>query len=473
MEKYENTSDVKSIEGISPNDHEHKILLSDNTEAKEYPNLTFDIVSKVGYLIGVDQDNFEGTTGWRAEIYKELDQRKDARIIRNLCLIRTRLFRHFMKISTAMLYDLKNIDSFPDIIPVKVLSQLREDGIEVWHANWKINQYLLFVCNEIKKHISDCREIFPIWLEWDFIKDLFVIPGLKEEQQIKSFGTVYQTHLSCYPFQMYIYWEPKELGNILYNDEKFIAQTLYPMHGKSFYDLSKVRDISDQTKGDIKEFIENAEKVDIVVDCENANPYKVYAMLRNLPTGTLHKIQKIILYNDIHASSAWKLLNQFVSGVEHQMIDRVKSNKSLVDISLAVGACKEHYENGVDSFVLVSSDSDYWGLIQGVPQCNFLVLVEKGHTSPSVLKAMDGNDIPYVFIDQFYTGNLENIQAEAVLVELRASLSHYEIDMDALFRHAMERTMVQLSEREITSLKKRFLKKIQIVQEDGLIKFNI
>ena len=155
------------------------------------------------------------------------------------------------------------------------------------------------------------------------------------------------------------------------------------------------------------------------------------------------------------------------------MIDRVKSDKSLVDISLVVGACKEHYENGIDSFVLVSSDSDYWGLIQGVPQCDFLVLVEKGHTSPSILKAMDDNDIPYVFIDRFYTGNLETIQSEAVLVELRASLGHYEIDMDALFRHAMERTMVQLSEREITSLKERFLKKIHIVQEDGLIKFNI
>lgn len=155
------------------------------------------------------------------------------------------------------------------------------------------------------------------------------------------------------------------------------------------------------------------------------------------------------------------------------MIDRVKSDKSLIDISLAVGACKEHYEKGVDSFVLVSSDSDYWGLIQGVPQCNFLVLVEKGHTSPFILKAMDDNDIPYVFIDQFYTGNLEEIQSEAVLVELRASLSHYEIDMDALFRRAMERTMVQLSEREITSLKERFLKKIQIVQKDGTIRFSI
>lgn len=103
----------------------------------------------------MDRDNFEGTTRWRAEIYEELDQRRDARIIWNLCLIRTMLFRNFMKFSTAMLYDLKNVDAFSDLIPAKVLFQLREDGIEVWHANWKMNQYLPFLCNEIKKHISD------------------------------------------------------------------------------------------------------------------------------------------------------------------------------------------------------------------------------------------------------------------------------------------------------------------------------
>lgn len=104
MEQWVNSSEVESFEANYP---EHETLLPNNTEAKVYPNQTFDIVSKVGYLIGVNRDNFEGTTGWRAEIYEGLDQRRDARIIRNLCLIRTMLFRNFMKISTAMLYDLK------------------------------------------------------------------------------------------------------------------------------------------------------------------------------------------------------------------------------------------------------------------------------------------------------------------------------------------------------------------------------
>lgn len=49
--------------------------------------------------------------------------------------------------------------------------------------------------------------------------------------------------------------------------------------------------------------------------------------------------------------------------VEHIMIERLKQNKSLVDIKLTARACQEHYQKQVDSFVIVSSDSDYWGLI--------------------------------------------------------------------------------------------------------------
>ena len=50
--------------------------------------------------------------------------------------------------------------------------------------------------------------------------------------------------------------------------------------------------------------------------------------------------------------------------------------QSLVDAKLIAGTCKEHYENTVDSFLLVSSDSDYWGLISTLEKARFLVMVE-------------------------------------------------------------------------------------------------
>ena len=56
----------------------------------------------------------------------------------------------------------------------------------------------------------------------------------------------------------------------------------------------------------------------------------------------------------------------YTSPVEHMMIERVKQNKSLVDVMLISRTCQEHYKNNVDSFILVSSDSDYWGLISSL-----------------------------------------------------------------------------------------------------------
>ena len=74
----------------------------------------------------------------------------------------------------------------------------------------------------------------------------------------------------------------------------------------------------------------------MVVDCENADPYKLYATLKNLDQAALlGKISKIILYDDIHTATAWKILEQFTQiPIEHNMIERIKENKSLVDIRL-------------------------------------------------------------------------------------------------------------------------------------------
>ena len=74
--------------------------------------------------------------------------------------------------------------------------------------------------------------------------------------------------------------------------------------------------------------------------------------------------------------------------VEHILIERIKQNKSLVDIKLTARACKEHYQNEVDSFVIVSSDSDYWGLISSMPDAGFLVMIEREKRGPGMKAAL-------------------------------------------------------------------------------------
>ena len=61
---------------------------------------------------------------------------------------------------------------------------------------------------------------------------------------------------------------------------------LYEAHEDYFTDLSKVSDAGNLTKAGIYHFLERSEKTVMVVDCENSNPYKLYATLKNLDQGS-------------------------------------------------------------------------------------------------------------------------------------------------------------------------------------------
>ena len=106
-------------------------------------------------------------------------------------------------------------------------------------------------------------------------------------------------NLEYYPFQVYIHWNPKDYGSILYNDGKFIS-VLYEQHGEVFGDKTKFKDAAEDTKRNIYDFIEAGQKIAVVVDCENSDVYKLYGVIKNLNQDELSKIEKIILYDDYH-----------------------------------------------------------------------------------------------------------------------------------------------------------------------------
>lgn len=146
--------------------------------------------------------------------------------------------------------------------------------------------------------------------------------GLKEEGT-KAAAELYYSNRMAYPYQMYINWIPHDEGNILFNDKKFVT-LLYRWNYDRFTDYSKVSDVSGYVKGSIYEFIENSDKVVVVVDCENSDPYKLTATLKNLDYEYMQKIRSIILFDDVHTASAWRILETFTQiPVEHMMIDRV------------------------------------------------------------------------------------------------------------------------------------------------------
>ena len=105
------------------------------------------------------------------------------------------------------------------------------------------------------------------------------------------------------------------------------------------YTHLKVSDAGAFVKNNIYDFIDDSEKTVLVVDCENSDPYKLCATLKNLDYEVMQKITAIILFDDVHTATAWRILENYTRiPVEHIMIERIKQNKSLVDIKLTARA---------------------------------------------------------------------------------------------------------------------------------------
>lgn len=444
--------------------------LSITDDKVAYKDSTYEIVSKVAYLIGVPKRIFENEhEAPKMEIYSKLDQDKTARIIRHLCIIRTAIERNFRHINERMKFSYLSISSMPEYVPQDSLNQLNTDGVNfIKKSSTKLCHHIMEINRLISDRINNCKKFFPLWLNWDYLKNLFLMPdGLKEEGT-KAAADIYYSHLLFYPYQMYINWEPEEVGNILYNDKKFVT-LLYRWNDDYFTEYSKVSDAGSYIKGSIYEFIGSSDKVVVVVDCENSDPYKLCATLKNLSSEYTQKITSIILFDDVHTASAWRILDSFTHiPVEHMMTERVKQNKSLVDVMLIARTCQEHYKNNVDSFILVSSDSDYWGLISSLPEARFLVMIERENCGRDLKNALVNAGIFYCYIDDFYSGNAEDIKIGALFKEMYHYIDQaVRLNIYEMFTEALRATRIEMSSSEQKQFVDKYLKTMQMSIADN------
>lgn len=430
--------------------------MTSNEDKVTYRNSTYEIVSKAAYLLGVPKRIFENEhEAPKLEVYEKLEQEKAARIIRHLCIIRTAIERNFKHINGKMVSEYRSILSMPEYIPPESIEQLRLDGVSFFkNSSKKLYQHIVEINRLISDRINNCKKYFPLWLNWQYVKELFIMPDGLQESGTKAAASLYYQYRACYPYQVYMNWAPKDEGNVLYNDKKFVT-LLYQWHDDYFTECSKVSDAGSYIKGSIYEFIATSEKVVLVVDCENSDPYKLCATLKSLDYQHTKKIASIILFDDVHTASAWRILESFTKiPVEHILIERVKQNKSLVDIMLTARACQEHYKNNVDSFVIVSSDSDYWGLISSLSEARFLVMIERGHSSPDLRNALLNAGIFYCYIDDFYSGDSEDIKMSALYKEMYRYIDKaVQLNVNTMFEEALRTTRIEMSEAE----KKQFM----------------
>jgi len=446
-------------------------------QTHEFRNNTYALISTVAYLIGVPWRFFDNETEPPdPAVYTRLQQNKNARIIRHLCVVRTAIEQNFKRINDKMRFENRSLLSMPECIPTESLQQLSEDGVEfIKKTSTKLYQHIIELNRLIADRINNCKPLFPLWINWDYIKPLFIMPNGLTEEGTRDAAAMYYANKDLYPYRMYINWKPVNEGNILYNDAKF-ASLLYQWNNDYFSEHNKVSDAGSYIKNSIYDFLAEGRRIVVLVDCENSDPYQLSAVFKNLDRNYLDKVERVILFDDIHTASAWRILERTTQlTVEHNMIDRLKQDKSLVDIRLTARACQEFYQNKVDSFILVSSDSDFWGLISSMPEASFLVMVEREKCGPDIKKALVSSGIFYCYIDDFYSGNAMELQQNALFDEMYRYLEQtVQLNVNDMLDNALRATRLQMTQSERSRFFDKHIRNMKLnINDDGEVSFEL
>lgn len=448
----------------------------------DYHNSKYNIVSLVAYLIGVEKRHFENDyEPPRIEIFESLENNKNARIIRNLCRIRTALEQHYSAIRSAFYYNMKNLSTLPEYIPTDAVTQLAADGISLQKSRPDVEAYLIAINKELSNRIGNCKSLFPDWINWEYIKPLFIMPNGLKPEGLKEAWSVYSQDWNRYPYQCYMNWTGASDGNILYCDEKFV-RLLYEAHEDQFTDWSLVRDVGNIALDNIGSFIDRSEQAIVVVDCENSDPIKLSAALSSLPKAGLAKIKKVLLFDSDYTTSGWQVMSEGMESIQEQKpvnwsvlsavaafpiqritVPRLNQHKSQVDMTLATNTCKEVYQNQIDSVILVSSDSDYWALIQTLSDVNFLVMVEKEKCGQDIKNALQERGIHFCYLDDFYTGASYAIKTLALQTWIQSELdSRVRCNVIEMLDDAIHSTWVQMTSKERAAFYDRYIRKMRV-----------
>jgi hypothetical protein len=369
-----------------------------------------EVATIVAYMLGIEDARLEEYYSHHyGALLEKLRRDRGATTIRYLCRIRTTILNNFLNIDNDIRYNLSNLDRMP-CFNKKEIDKLFSWGIAVVQPNYRSDRYIQHITELIDNHIDACKGWFPDSVKFEYIRSLFVIPKYNKPAVMIEEYNKFRGNKNLYPFQAYMYWEPVDCGYILYSDAKFLS-VIYGQHGEIFTEGYKYRDASDDTKQNIYRFIHESQQVVMAVDCENADPYKLYAVLKNLDPQDIGLIHKIILYDDYHTTIAWDYIQTLIDiPVEHIEVPRVTDAKSLVDIQMTVGVSAAHYRDGIDSFILCSSDSDFWGLISSIPEARFLVMYEYSKCGNAIKEALNSRSIFHCAMDDFYMENAGELQ---------------------------------------------------------------
>ncbi len=453
----QDTTETDSSQSDTPAPH---------AEYTDHYKNTYDIIATMMYLVGVKEDIFQTHVPDIMPIYESLQKNDAARIIRNLCMVRTSLLNHFKNIAYLFRYELRNLSSTPEYIPTEAVTELERANIYIQKSKPDIYQYVMAINLEISNRINNVSGLFPEWLNWSYVRQVFLMPNGFRENGAKAGKKEYSSRRNEFPYQCYLNWPRAISGNIFHHDYKFVT-SLYEMHGDKFENVSLVRDAGEILMGNLYDFINGHKKIIIVVDCENSDPVKLAAALSSLTASQRWNIHKVMLFDSNHTTAAWTTLcNTGITkefDMEHIIVERLYEHKSQVDMTLAAHTCREIYQNGADSVILISSDSDYWALIKALPETDFLVMLEKEKSGKTIRDALDSQSIVHCYIDDFCTAASHAIITKTILGTLQQQFDEMvHFNAREMLDEVLKSTWLTLSDREKEIFYNRYLKRMRL-----------
>ena len=389
-------------------------------------------------------------------------------MVRNLCFLFTCIEHCYKQLQMQMVNDLKNLHSMD--MTKAATEALRKDGLDIVKANCTLDEYRPRIAAEIANRIQGCKDIFPMWVPWEYIRQMFLFPTKTKDRAQERAWLYYNENIIRFPYNVFLNWQFKadEGGNLLGSDEQFLIR-LYAQNGDTFCDYDKVRGESKQTQQNVEQFLLHSVRSEILVDCENCDPLKFFAVLQSLSPEAIGKIQKIFLFDDVNASSIWGLVEHYTKAkVDRFMTQRVVEGKSVVDMTVAVCCCQEHYDKKIDSFLLFSSDSDYWPLINNVVTARFLMMFEREKTSKAIVNKMREHHVLYCYTDQFCkAGDAYRLRNDALALECASYLKQQlgSCNIEDMLQSAYGQTRIEMTEKEKELFRKSLVDKLRITMD--------
>lgn len=281
------------------------------------------------YLLGLDMEKYDISFIDHMEIPVELENNKEALILRNLCILRNNFLNSYDSLSSFFSTTLRNIIDSPSV-DQSCVKYLKSVGIDLRITNARASDYIRSISdiiNDYAKRISN-SDLLPEWAS-SVLRECYC--GIFTVQKRVSGVTLAKTYSRLrkkYPYQLFVGFDLSTYThNLLYRDSMLFSniQTLAGVKDVVSYDRLLVATSQDldpaneaegtftltreDTKNALSDFLGNSSKILIIVDCENTHVDTVVAVINDVSRSNIKGNKyKIVLVDDEKCHEDWEIV---------------------------------------------------------------------------------------------------------------------------------------------------------------------